>query len=182
MNLQLKKLFQYIVIILAFKKIKIVFDIASKFDLRKPTASDVNKMIKSLDPNKATGPDGFPAKFVQMPTTFIDCHLSNIITCDISKTKYSECAKIATVRPVFKKDDRTKIKNNRHESLFNMLSKICEKLLHENLTNYVNIFLSKFISAYRKSYSTKHVLIRSTGNWKKTLGEKKIVGAVLTDL
>ena len=63
-----------------------------------------------------------------------------------------------------------------------MLSKIYEKFLHENLTNYVNTFLSKFISAYRKSYSTNHVLIRLIENWKKSLDEKKIVGAVLMDL
>ena len=59
---------------------------------------------------------------------------------------YSEHAKAATVRPIFKKDDRTKIKNYRPVSLLN---KIYERLLHENLTDYVDSFLSKFISAYR---------------------------------
>ena len=117
-----------------------------------------------------------------MSANVIDCHLSNIITCDISKNKYSEHAKTATVRPIFKKDDRTKIKNYRPVSLLNMFSKIYEKFLHENLTNYVNTFLSKFISAYRKSYSTNHVLIRLIENWKKSLDEKKFVGAVLMDL
>ena len=158
MNLQLKKLFQYIITILTFKK------------------------SKSLDPNKATGPDGIPAKFVQMSANVIDCHLSNIIACDISKNKYSEHAKIATVRPIFKKDDRTKIKNYRPVSLLNMFSKIYEKFLHENLTNYLNTFLSKFISAYRKSCSTSHVLIWLIENWKKLLDEKKFAGAVWMDL
>ena len=46
----------------------------------------------------------------------------------------------------------------------------------------MNTFLSKFISAYRKSYSTNHVLIRLIENWKKSLDEKKFVGAVLMDL
>ena len=64
-----------------------VFNTDSKFDLPKTTASDVNKIIKSLDTNKTTGPDGIPAKFVQMSASVIDCHLSNIITCDISKKK-----------------------------------------------------------------------------------------------
>ena len=166
----------------SIQKIKSVFNTDSKFDLPKPTASDINKIINSLDTSKATGPDGIPAEFVQMSANVIDCHLSNIITCDISKNKYSEHAKTATVRPIFKKDDRTKIKNYRPVSLLNMFSKIYEKFLHENLTNYVNTFLSKFISAYRKSYSTDHVLIRLIENWKKSLDEKKFVGAVLMDL
>ena len=117
-----------------------------------------------------------------MSANVIDCHVSNIITCNISKNKYFEHTKTATVRPIFKKDDRTKIKNYRPVSLLNMFSKIYEKFLHENLTNYVNTFLSKFISAYRKSYSTNHVLIRLIENWKKSLDEKKFVGAVLMDL
>ena len=67
-------------------------------------------------------------------------------------------------------------------SLFNTFSKIYERFLNENLTNYVNTFLLKFISAYRKSYSTNHVLIHLIENWKKSLDEKKLVGAVLMDL
>ena len=77
----------------------------------KLTASDINKIIKSLDTNKATGPDGIPAKFVQMSANVIDCHLSNIITCDISKNKYPEHAKTATVRPIFKKMIGQKLKS-----------------------------------------------------------------------
>ena len=137
----------------------------------------------SLDTNKATGPDGIPAKFIQISANVIDCPvLANIITCDISKKKYSEHAKTATVRPIFKIEDRTKIKNYQPVSLLNIFSKLCERFLHENLTNYVNTFLSKFISAYRKSYSTHQVFIRLIENWKKSQDEKKFVGAVLMDL
>ena len=46
----------------------------------------------------------------------------------------------------------------------------------------MNTFLSRFISAYRKSFSTNHVLIHLIENWKKSLDEKKFVGAVLMDL
>ena len=49
MNLPLKKMYQCIETILAFKKIKSVFNTDSKLDLQKPTASDINKMVESLD-------------------------------------------------------------------------------------------------------------------------------------
>ena len=100
----------------------------------------------------------------------------------ISNNKFFENAKTATVRPFFKKRDRTEIKNCRPVSLLNIFSKIYERFLHENLTNYVDTFLSKFISAYRKSYSSNHVLIRLIESWKKSLDQKKFVGAVLMDL
>ena len=45
-----------------------------------------------------------------MPASVIDCHLSNIIACDKSNNKCSKHAKTATVTPIFKKDDITKLK------------------------------------------------------------------------
>ena len=48
--------------------------------------------------------------------------------------------------------------------------------------NYVATFLSKFISAYRKSFSTNHVLFLLIENWKKPLDKKKFVGTVTVDL
>ena len=54
--------------------------------MSKPTLSDFNKIIiKSLDTNKINRPDSMPAKFLQISANVTDCHLSNIIACDISK-------------------------------------------------------------------------------------------------
>ena len=86
-----------------------------------------------------------------MSANVIDCNLANIINNDISLNKYSKDAKTTTVRPIFETDDGTKIKNYHSVSLLNIFSKKYERFLHENLTNYVDTFLSKFISAYRKS-------------------------------
>ena len=152
------------------------------FNLPHPSTKDINNIIKSLNVNKATGPDGIPAKFIRMSANVIDSHLTNIIDKDIDQNNYSENAKTANVKPVFKKDDRTKIKNYRPVSLLNIFSKIYERYLHESLTPFVNSFLSEFISAYRKTYSTNHVLIRLIENWKKSLDQNKFVGAVLMDL
>ena len=41
---------------------------------------------------------------------------------------------------------------------------------------------SPFISAYRKSFSTEHFLIRLFEDWRNTLDNNNVVGAVLTDL
>ena len=46
----------------------------------------------------------------------------------------------------------------------------------------MNTFLSKFISAYQKSYSTYRALIRLNKNCKKSLDERKFLGAFLMDL
>ena len=67
--------------------------------------------------------------------------IANIINNDLSLNKYSKHAKTATVTPIFKKEDRANIKNYHPVSLLNIFSKIYERFLHENLTNYVEILL-----------------------------------------
>ena len=101
-----------------------------------------------------------------MSANVIYYHLANTINNDISLYKYSKQAKTATARPIFKKDDRTNIKNYRPVNLLNIFSKIYERFLEENLTNYVETFLSKFASASRKSYSSNHVILRLAENGK----------------
>ena len=100
----------------------------------------------------------------------------NIVNNDINLNCYSENTKIANVRPVFKKDERTKVKNYRLVSLLNIFSKIYERFFTFLL------FLPKFISAYRKTYTTNQVLIRLIKNWKKSLDQNKFAGVVLMDL
>ena len=46
----------------------------------------------------------------------------------------------------------------------------------------INECLSELVAAYRKSYSSSHVLIRLVENWKKDLDNKNYVGSVLMDL
>ena len=48
--------------------------------------------------------------------------------------------------------------------------------------SYFDKYLSPFIPAYRKNYSTQQVLIRLLEEWREKLDENFIVGAVLMDL
>ena len=66
--------------------------------------------------------------------------------------------------------------------VLNCFSKIYERFLHNQITSFSNKFLSDFISAYRKGYSTNHVLIRLVENWKLALDKNIFTGAVLMDL
>ena len=62
------------------------------------------------------------------------------------------------------------------------MSKIYERYIHNCLSRHSENILSNFISAYRKTYSSNHVLLRLIENWKKSLDNKNFVGTVLMDL
>ena len=145
------------------------------FDFPKPTVEDISNIIRSLNPKKATGPDGIPIKVLKYASNIIDSHLCNIIIQDLEKDKYSEEPKTALVRPVFKKDERNKMENYRPVSILNGMSKIYERFIHDSLSSYAENILSNFISAYRKTYSSNHVLLRLIENWKKSLDKKNLV-------
>ena len=164
------------------KKTKNNFLNSKPFDFPEPTVKDINTIIKSLDPKKATGPDGIPIKIIKHALNIIDSHFGNIIKKDLRKNKYSEEPKTALVRAIFKKNERNKLENYRPVSILSGMSKIYERFIHNCLSSYAESFLSKFVSAYRKSYSSNHVLLRPIENWKKSLDNKNFVGPVLMDL
>ena len=94
------------------RKIKNLCVLENKFDLPYGRTSDIiNKIIKSLNLKRAKGPEAISAKFVKMSANILDSHLVNIVNNDISLNKYSKHAKTTTVRPIFKKEDRIRVKH-----------------------------------------------------------------------
>ena len=120
-----------------------------------------------MNPQKATGPDGIPIK---------------VIKNKIKLNSFTEFAKVASVRPLYKKEGRCKITYYWPVSILNAFSKVCETYLLNCLTSFVNKLLSDFVSAYRRKFSSNHVLKRLIEDWKKSLYNKNIVGVVLIDL
>ena len=135
----------------------------------------------NINPKKAAGPDKIPPKIVNLSANMIDSHLMNFINNDLSNNCLSNEAKVATVRPIYKKS-RNKIKNYRPVSILSCFSKIYKKFLLEKFKPFINTFLSKFIAAYRENYSSSNVLIRLIENWKQALDQNFVVGTVLVDL
>ena len=163
-------------------EIKKNINIVEKFTIKEATVSDINTLLKSVNTKKATGPDNIPPKLVKLSANVIDSHLCNIINKGLQNSSFPDAAKIASVRPIYKKKCRNTIENYRPVSILNTFSKIYERYIHDSLIPYINKCLSEFVAAYRKSYSSIHVLIRLVENWKKELHNKKYVGAMLTDL
>ena len=108
-------------------KIKCNQNEALYFDFPTSKPEDINKIIKSLNPRKVTGPDGVPVKILKITRNFIDSHLTNILNRDIKENKFSEDAKTALVRLLSKKNDRDKIQNYRPVSILNDISKVCKR-------------------------------------------------------
>ena len=92
-------------------------------------------------------------------------------------------AKISSVTPMDNKtDDKNCVLNFRPISVLNCFSKVYKNILKPQLVKKMNNLFSPFISAYRASYNTQHVLVRLIEEWRKNLGNNYFVWAVLIDL
>ena len=67
-------------------------------------------------------------------------------------------------------------------SVLNVFSKFYERIIKSQIVSFLDQKLSQFLSAYRKSYGTQHVLIRLIEEFKKYLDNDYVVGAILMDL
>ena len=96
---------------------------------------------------------------------------------------FPDNAKIACVSPLDKRtEDKYSVTNFRPVSVSNTFSNIYEKIVKDFLISKMEHHFSPFISAYRKSFSTEHVLIRLLEDWRNKLDNNNVVGTVLTDL
>ena len=117
------------------------------FDLPPASKEDINKIVKSLNANKATGPDGMLLKLIKFSVNVVDKYLTSIIDHDISRPYRSDGAKNALVRPIYKKKDRQNKGNYRPVSILNGFSKVYEWFINDSILPIIQTFLSNFGSA-----------------------------------
>ena len=143
----------------------------------------LKKLLKEIGIKKVVSLDTIAPKLIKIGADIIAEPLTKAINCCLRQGIFPDNAKIASVVPVDKgKPDKYDVLNYRPVSILDVFSKIYEKVIKNQLVSYFDKYLSPFISAYRKNYSTQQVLIRLLEEWREKLDENFIVGAVLMDL
>ena len=155
----------------------------SNFTLKHIDDDKTNKIIKSLNPKKATGTDTIPAKALIPAHDILAPVFARLYNMCIDTAKFPSCAKNAEVLPIYKKDDALNKKNHRPVSILTSSSKILEKILDTELTNmWLNDIYNEHLSAFRRGYSCQHVLLSLTEKWHEAIEKKTTPGILLVDL
>ena len=109
--------------------------------------------------------------------------LANIWNEEILLNKnFPENLKLADVTPIFKKKDKTFVENYRPVSVLPTVSKIFERIMQKQISDYIGKFLSPFLCGYRKGFSTQYALLTLIERWKFCLDKQGFAGALLMDL
>ena len=100
----------------------------------------------------------------------------------LAENSFPQNLKLADVVPVFKKCDPTCAKNYRRISVLPTVSKVFERLMHDQITTYMDAHLREHLCGYRKGSNAQTALLSLIEKWKSILDKKGFSGAVLMDL
>ena len=95
--------------------------------------------------------------------------LRNIWNSEIlGKLYFPKKLKLADKTLVYKKKDPSLVENYRPVSVLPSASKIFERIIQKQFSNYVDEFLSPYLCVYRKGFNTQCTLLHFIEKWKKT--------------
>ena len=80
------------------------------------------------------------------------------------------------------KPNKNEISNYRPINTLNTFSKICKRVLLDQLASELEKYLTPFICAYGKGYSTQNVLTHLIEQWRERLYNNNAVGTIFMDL
>ena len=163
-------------------KIKETINILQHFSFSISTEADIAANIKALDVKKTTTFKNIPARILAENCDIISPYLTKIFNDSKTNSTFPNNLKCAEITPAHKKDETTKKDNYRPISILPSISKIFERSMFDQISLYIDDFLSPSLCGFRKGYSTQHCLTFMLERWKKALDKGKIAGALLTDL
>ena len=157
----------------------------SEFKLFNPiTVDTVHQLLTSIATNKATGIDQISCKFIKISAPIISATLTYLFNQTIDQCSFPNEWKTARVSPLYKNGDNTLPENCRPISVLSCISKVMERLLYNQLYNYLNEngLLSENEFGFRKGHSTSTALLDCTNEWYINMDRKLLNLVVFIDL
>ena len=101
------------------------------------TPDDVTNVLKTLDNNKAHGPDGIPARLLTETASQISPSLCELFNKLLRTGMVPFDWKLANVVPVYKKGDQEFVENYRPISPLSLISKVLERCVFNNIKDHI---------------------------------------------
>ena len=137
-----------------------------------------------MDENKAPGLDNLSGKFLKDGTTVLAKSISQICNLSVKYSIFPSDCKIAKLKPLFKKGSKTDPQNYRPISLLPLVSKIIEKVIHDQTQRFLdkNDIIYRYQSGFRKFFSTDSCLSYLNNKIATGFESGLYTGMILIDL
>lgn len=142
---------------------------------------DVIKRMKTLNGNKATGPDNIYPKMMKELADELGPVLFDLFVTSISTGEIPRKWKQANVTPIFKKGSRHDPGNYRPVSLTSAVCKLLERLISESLFEHLARTLSPHQHGFRKGRSCMTQMMEVVETWTDMLEQNIPIDCVYFD-
>ena len=157
---------------------------SEQFSFTPVTCHQVEVIIKNMAPNKAPRVDKIPIWVIKDCLQVISCPLTSIINTSHFTACFPNVWKIAELKPIPKDGDHEITNNNGPISLLPILSKVCERVAHNQFMKYLTSrgHLSTKQSGNNEKHSTETSVIQTTNMILSAIDKKHLMAVVLLDM
>ena len=143
----------------------------------------VRDVSKSINPNKAVGPDNIFPKDLKLAQGSAIQGLLEVFKRSMDCSKFPQQWKESLVTPVFKKGNSLDPNNYRPISLLSTPGKLLEKVVCNSFDDHMlsNGILTDRQWGFRRGYSTESLLLHLTESWVSALDRGHTVGVLFID-
>ena len=149
----------------------------------KVSTAGVVKLLKDINPSKATGPDSIPGKLLKEAAAELAPALTCIFQASIDQGRIPTDWESAKIAPVYKKGDRSQPSNYRPVSLTSICCKIIEHIIHSSVITHLenHSILTDYQHGFRKRRSTETQLILTIQDLVSNLNSGEQTDAIFLD-
>ena len=158
-------------------------DSTLEFDFENLSFFEIEKLLKCLDPNKSMGSDNVHPYVLKYCSKSLAVPLSLIFAKSIRESRVPSAWKDANVSPLFKSGSKLETINYRPISLTSIVSRIFEKILRNQVMNFLenNNLLNSSQHGFVRSKSCLTNLLETVDIITAGLNEGKNVDVVYMD-
>ena len=148
------------------------------------TPDEVVKAISSMRTNSATGYDGISYLALKMTSESTKECLFSLFNACMSRGIMPKMWKRANLTPIHKKNSLSNVQNYRPISLLSCLSKVIERLVCDQLRDYLdeNNLITDAQYGFRRGSSTLDQLLDLYDNIMKNMDEKMVTKLLFLDV
>ena len=156
----------------------------TSFQFKTVFSVSVEKALKKMKTSFGFGSDGIASHFIKIAFPINSHSLCRIYNMSIESGIFPDSWKLARVTPIFKSGSTEDRSNYRPISVLPVLSRLFEKLIYDQLYEYLdsNKQLSKDQYGFRNMHLVVSCLLNSTNDWCVNIERGKFIAMIFIDL
>ena len=157
---------------------------SDSFNLATVSKNTILTILKSTKVSKAAGLDNLSLRFLKDGAKVLAKHTTDLYNLSINSGTFLDSCKIAKPKSVYKKSSLTEASNCTSRSLWPLISKGIEKVIHDQTSVFLNSrnLQHNYQSGVAKNHSTDSCLSFLDDKFLKGFDQGLTTGIILIDL